>query len=106
MALCALVTLIALTIQALEETLVDHPYVEAIVVAILLGTAVRTVWEPGGRWRPGIAFSAKQLLELAVALLGASLTFAAVAASGLALLATTVVLVVVALAVSFGISRA
>ncbi len=105
MALCALVTLIALTIQALEETLVDHPYVEAIVVAILLGTAIRTLWEPGGRWRAGIAFSAKQVLEVAVALLGASLSIAAIAASGPLLLVAIVIVVVLSLAVSFGISR-
>ena len=106
MALCALVTLIAVTIQALEETLVSHPYVEAIVLAILLGTAIRTLWEPGGRWRAGIAFSAKQVLEVAVALLGASLSIAAIAASGLVLLVAIVTVVVLSLAVSFGISRA
>ncbi|MDB5580497.1 MAG: hypothetical protein JWR80_5673, partial [Bradyrhizobium sp.] len=38
-ALCALVTLAAVAIQALEESLVGHPYIEAIVIAILLGTA-------------------------------------------------------------------
>jgi uncharacterized integral membrane protein (TIGR00698 family) len=105
MALCALVTLVAVTIQALEETLVGHPYVEAIVVAILLGTAIRTLWEPGGRWRAGIAFSAKQVLEVAVALLGASLSIAAIAASGPVLLVAIVTVVVLSLAVSFGISR-
>ena len=105
MALCALVTLVAVTIQALEETLVGHPYVEAIVVAILLGTAIRTLWEPGGRWRAGIAFSAKQVLEVAVALLGASLSIAAIAASGLVLLVAIVTVVILSLAVSFGIGR-
>jgi uncharacterized integral membrane protein (TIGR00698 family) len=105
LALCALVTLVAAAIQAIEETLVGHPYVEAIVIAILLGTAIRTFWEPGRRWQAGIAFSAKQLLEVAVALLGASLTFAAIAASGLVLLVAIVVIVILALAVSFGISR-
>jgi uncharacterized integral membrane protein (TIGR00698 family) len=105
MALCALVTIVAVTIQALEETLVDHPYVEAIVLAILLGTAIRTLWEPGSRWRAGIAFSAKQVLEVAVALLGASLSIAAIAASGPVLLAAIVTVVVLSLAVSFGISR-
>lgn len=104
-ALCALVTLAAVTIQAVEESLVGHPYVEAIVIAILLGTAIRTLWEPGRRWRAGIAFSAKQLLEVAVALLGASLTFAAIGASGFALLGSVVALVILSLAVSFGISR-
>jgi uncharacterized integral membrane protein (TIGR00698 family) len=105
-ALCALVTLAAVAIQALEERAVGHPYVEAIVLAILLGTIIRTLWEPGARWRAGIAFSAKQLLEVAVALLGASLTIAAIAASGFVLLGAIVTIVILALAVSFGISRA
>ena len=42
-ALCALVTLAAVAIQAAEERLVGHPYIEAIVIAILLGTAIRTL---------------------------------------------------------------
>ena len=105
-ALCVVVTLAAVTLQAGEEAVVGHPYVEAIVIAILLGTVIRTLWEPGLRWQAGVAFSAKQLLEVAVALLGASLTFAAIAASGFVLLGAIVAVVVVTLAVSFGISRA
>ncbi len=105
LALCAVLTLAAVAIQALEVRAVGHPYVEAIVLAILLGTAIRTFWEPGRRCSAGIAFSAKQLLEVAVALLGASLTMAAIAASGLALFGSIVAIVVVSLAVSFGISR-
>ena len=104
--LCVVVTLVAVSIQTLEESLVGHPYVEAIVIAILLGTAIRTLWEPGSRWRAGVAFSAKQLLEVAIVLLGASLTFAAIAASGIVLLGAIVSIVIVTLAVSFGISRA
>src|ERR1700726_1336647 len=104
MGLCTLVTLIAVTMQAFEETLLGHPYFEAIVVAILLGTAIRTLWEPGSRWRAGIAFSAKQVLEVAVALLGASLSIAAIAASGPVLLIAIVTVVVLSLGVSFGIS--
>ena len=62
-----------------EERTFGHPYVEALVIAILLGMAIRTAWEPrsaGGR----IACSGKQLLEVAVVLLGASISVAAVAA--------------------------
>lgn len=103
--LCALLTLLALTIQTFEEALVAHPYVEAIVISILLGIGIRTFWQPTQPWQKGIAFSAKQLLEVAVALLGASLSFAAIAASGLVLLGAIVTIVVLALAVSFGISR-
>ena len=49
--------------------------------------ALRTAWQPSERWRSGIAFSAKQLLEVAVMLLGASVSFAAIAASGYLLVA-------------------
>ena len=104
-ALCGLVTLVAMTVQAVEERLVGHPYVEAIVIAILLGIVIRAIWQPDRRWLMGIAFTAKQLLEVAVALLGASLTFSAIAASGLALLGAIVIIVILALGASFGISR-
>jgi uncharacterized integral membrane protein (TIGR00698 family) len=104
-AVCTLVAATAMTAQALQEITVGHPYVEAIVIAILLGTAIRTVWKPGSRWLAGIAFSAKQLLEVAVALLGASVTLAAIAASGFVLLGAIVTIVVLTIAVSYGISR-
>jgi uncharacterized integral membrane protein (TIGR00698 family) len=103
--LCAAVTMIAVGLQAVEEASVGHPYIEAIVMAILLGTAIRTLWEPDPRYRAGIAFSAKQMLELAVALLGASITFSAIAASGVTLLAAIVTVVLLTLAASFAISR-
>jgi uncharacterized membrane protein YadS len=53
-ALCLGVALVARSVQAVEERLLSHPYLEGLVVAILLGMAIRTVWEPGERWRPGI----------------------------------------------------
>lgn len=104
--MCLLITLVSLAIQRLEEGVFAHPYVEALVIAILLGMAVRSFWTPSERWRLGIAFSAKQLLEIAVMLLGASISFSAIAASGPFLLAAIVGTVIVTLAVSFGLSRA
>jgi hypothetical protein len=53
-----------------------------------------------------VAFSAKQLLEVAVMLLGASVSFAAIAASGPLLIGLIVAVVVVMIALSFIISRA
>ncbi|UFX43455.1 putative sulfate exporter family transporter [Bradyrhizobium sp. 41S5] len=103
--LCGVVTVISLGIQAAEERVFDHPYIEALVVAILLGMAVRTAWEPSERWRSGIAFSAKQLLEIAVMLLGASISFAAIVASGGLLIGAIAVTVVIMLAVTYGLSR-
>jgi len=104
--LCLGVTLVSLGLQELETLGFAHPYVEALVIAILLGTALRTAWEPSDRWRAGVAFSAKQLLELAVMLLGASISFAAVAASGLLLIGVIVAIVIIAIATSYVIARA
>jgi uncharacterized integral membrane protein (TIGR00698 family) len=103
--LCGAITIIALGVQHLEERAFDHPYVEALVIAILLGMAIRTAWNPSERWRSGIAFSAKQLLEVAVVLLGASISFAAIAASGLALIGAIAGTVAIMLMLSFGVSR-
>ncbi|MDP4003842.1 YeiH family protein [Methylobacterium sp. NEAU K] len=105
-ALCAAITAVALAAQALEERVAGHPYIEALVLAILIGIAVRTAWTPADRFRTGIAFSAKQLLEVAVVLLGASLSLGAILASGPALLAGIVGTVVVGIAASVVICRA
>ena len=99
--LCVAVALASFALQIVEVRLFGHPYVEALVIAILLGMAVRTLWQPAQLWRNGIAFSAKQLLEVAVMLLGASVSFAAIAASGALLIGLIIAIVVVMLAVSF-----
>jgi uncharacterized integral membrane protein (TIGR00698 family) len=103
--LCAAITALAMAAQALEERVAGHPYVEALVLAILIGIAVRTAWTPHPRFRTGIAFSAKQLLEVAVVLLGASLSLGAILASGPALLAGIVGTVVLGIAASVTICR-
>jgi uncharacterized integral membrane protein (TIGR00698 family) len=95
----------AYAIQLLEVHYVGHPYLDALVIAILLGAAVRSAWTPGPRWQAGIAFCAKQVLEVAVTLLGASVSFGLIAASGFALLSAIVATVAVTLAASYGIAR-
>ncbi|MBR1197066.1 putative sulfate exporter family transporter [Bradyrhizobium sp. AUGA SZCCT0240] len=104
-AVCGAITAVSLGAQLVEEHIFAHPYVEALVIAILLGMAIRTAWHPSERWRSGIAFSAKQLLEVAVMLLGASVSFAAIVASGYLLVAAIVATVIIMLAVSYGLSR-
>lgn len=105
LALCAAVSLAALGLQVVEERWAGRAWLEALVIAILLGTAVRTVWQPGGRWVPGIAFSAKTLLEIAVVLLGASISFQAVLAAGGGLVLGIAAVVFLAIAASFGLCR-
>ncbi|MEE7438365.1 YeiH family protein [Methylobacterium oryzae] len=104
--LCAVITAVAMAAQAVEERVAGHPYIEALVLAILIGIAVRTAWTPPAQFRTGIAFSAKQLLEVAVVLLGASLSLGAILASGPALLAGIVGTVVLGIAASVAICRA
>ncbi|WP_232627728.1 YeiH family protein [Methylobacterium sp. Leaf118] len=102
---CLAITAAALAVQAVEERLTGHPYIEALVIAILFGIALRTVWVPGERYRAGIAFSAKQVLEVAVVLLGASISLGTILASGPALLTGIVATVLLAIAASYGICR-
>jgi uncharacterized integral membrane protein (TIGR00698 family) len=106
MLLCFLVTGVATVLQVVEVRLAGEPYLEALVLAILLGVAVRTAWEPGPLWRPGVTLSAKTLLEVAVVLLGASVSAGTVLALGPELLAGIALVVAVAIATSYGISRA
>ncbi len=104
-ALCLLISAVALGIQAIEVSSFGHPYVEAIVIAILSGMIIRAFWVPGSRWQPGIAVSAKQLLEVAVMLLGASLSLSAIGASGPLLFGAVVAIVAASLAFTYGICR-
>ncbi|MBB4041293.1 putative integral membrane protein (TIGR00698 family) [Microvirga flocculans] len=103
--LCAAIALAAIGLQMLEEHLTGRPWLEALVIAILLGTAMRTLWTPDRRWIPGIGFSAKTLLEIAVMLLGASISFQAVLDAGLGLIAGIAVVVALAIGLSYGLCR-
>ncbi len=105
LALCVLVTVVAGLLQRAEVACVGEPYLEALVLAILLGVAIRTAWTPGARFRAGIGFSAKTLLEVAVVMLGASVSARTVLALGPGLLGGIVAVVAVAIATSYAICR-
>ncbi len=101
-----MVTLVASALQVAEQWVVGEAYLEALVIAILLGVTIRTAWTPGPRWHPGIGFSAKILLEIAVVLLGAAVSVRTVLELGPELLLGIVAVVMVAIATSYTISRA
>ena len=84
---CIAITIAALLLQQAEIYFAGQPYLEAIVLAILLGVAIRTVWHPGPRWTPGINFSAKFVLECAIAMLGASVSVTTILSLGPLLIA-------------------
>jgi uncharacterized integral membrane protein (TIGR00698 family) len=105
LALCLGVSIGAFILQRIEAALFGRAWLEALVLAILIGTAVRTAWTPGARWFPGIGFSAKILLELAVVLLGASVSAATIIAAGAGLLLGIAGVVCLAIASSYLIGR-
>ena len=104
--LCGAVTLAAMGLQVVEEKALGRPYLEALVLAILLGTLVRSVWTPDRRWLPGINFGAKFLLEVAVMLLGASISVQTILAVGPGLLLGIAGIVMVAIPASYLLGRA
>lgn len=104
--LCAAVSAGAAALQVLEIHLFGRAWLESLVLAILLGTAVRTLTPLSARWQPGIHFSAKTLLELAVLLLGTAVSAGALLANGWALLAGIAAVVVAAIGCSYAIGRA
>ena len=103
--LCILVTAIATVLQVVETRVLGQPYLEALVLAIILGVVIRTTWVPGPTWFPGISFSAKILLETAVVLLGASVSARTVLALGPELLGGIVLVVALAIGASYAIGR-
>jgi len=100
---CIAIALVAIAIERIEERVSSHPYIEALVLAILIGGALRTAWQPGPAVAPGIGFSGKFLLEVAVTLLGGSISLGAIAASGPTLLAGIVATVALAIGASYAI---
>jgi uncharacterized integral membrane protein (TIGR00698 family) len=103
--LCGAVTLAALGLERVEAGLFGHAWLEALVLAILVGALVRTLWTPSQRWTPGITFGAKTLLEIAVVLLGASVSVGAIISAGPLLLVGIAAVVVIAIAASYGMGR-
>jgi uncharacterized integral membrane protein (TIGR00698 family) len=105
-ALCVAISLVALGLTWIEAAIFGATWLEPLVMAILVGTVVRTLWAPGSTWRPGIAFSAKMLLEIAVFLLGAAISARSIAAAGPNTLVLGIALVVaLGIVASYAIGR-
>ncbi|MCZ4106730.1 putative sulfate exporter family transporter [Brevundimonas diminuta] len=105
-ALSAAIGAVAYGLQIVETRLFEHPWIEGLVLAILIGAGLRLAWTPSSLWTPGISFSAKTLLEVAVALLGATVSGAAVAALGPWLLLAIVGVVAAAIVGGYALGRA
>lgn len=103
--LAALITLVALALGAVQDRIFDYAVLEPLVLALLLGLAVRAIWPPHAIFLDGIGFAAKQVLEFAIVLLGASLNLAAIVDAGFQLLVAVLISVLVTLAAGIALGR-
>ena len=105
LSLCVLVTALSFGLEHLEFILFGRAWLESLVLAILLGSLLRTFYSFHARYEAGVQFGAKMLLEIAVVLLGASVSASAIMEKGPYLLFGIAGLVVLAITVSYGIGR-
>ena len=100
-----LVSLAAIGGGWIEEAVFRRAIIEPLVLAILIGMVVRTARGDRAQEEPGVRFVAKQVLEVAVFLLGATMDVPRLFASGPMLAVGIVLLVGLALGVGYSIGR-
>lgn len=103
---CVAITIAAMLLQMVEVHFAGQPYLEALVLAILIGVAVRSAWTPGPHFIPGISFCAKFVLEVAIVMLGASVSITTILALGPVVIVGVACIVALAIASSYAICRA
>ncbi|NTF09055.1 YeiH family putative sulfate export transporter [Agrobacterium rubi] len=105
LAVCVSVAGAAYVLAHIEHSLFGAGFLEPLVFAIILGIICRTMFSHKCSWRPGIHFSSKTLLEIAIVLLGASISFATIKSAGLTLIVSVVAIVTLSIYVSFAVAR-
>jgi uncharacterized integral membrane protein (TIGR00698 family) len=106
LALCIAIAATGWALQAIEEMLFGRPYVEALVLALLIGVVVASVWGIPPSFSPGIQLASRELLEVAVCLIGVAIDTALLRRAGAGLFVGVVATVVASLAITYGVGRA
>ncbi len=99
------IALIAKLVEQAERSLLGHGWIESLVFAILLGVVVRSVFGLAKLFHDGVRFCGKTVLEIAIVLLGASISAQALGQAGFGLIAAIVLVVCTSLFLSFHIGR-
>jgi uncharacterized integral membrane protein (TIGR00698 family) len=99
------ITLLAQFMVAVEEAAFGFELLDGLVFAIILGTVFHSVFGLAPSLKAGVDFSAKFVLELAIVLLGASISVATISDAGTTMVAIVVVTVMLSLMTSYGICR-
>ncbi|WP_336233032.1 YeiH family protein [Thalassospira sp. CH_XMU1458] len=106
LAVTILVALAAKLAEHAERMLFGRGWVESLVFAILIGVVVRSVFGLAPRYFAGVRFCVKTVLEIAIVLLGASISAQAIGSAGGGLVAAIIAVVCISLFVSYHIGRA
>ena len=103
--LAIVIALAAHGAEMIEAQLLGDRYLESLVLAILIGTAVRSAGRLPHIFDDGIRFAAHFVLEVAIVLLGATISLQALHNAGMGLIGGIVVIVVLAIALSYALGR-
>lgn len=106
LALAVGVAALAMAAEWLQQAVFGVRYVDGLVLAIVAGTFIHTGLGLASRLRPGVQFASRTLLEVAIVLLGGTISAGALAASGFGMIVAVAAVVVLALASSYFIARA
>ncbi|WP_208434980.1 YeiH family protein [Bartonella phoceensis] len=102
---CLFISASAYGLEIIEKQLFAETWLESLVLAILLGSILRSCFTLPTYFQKGITFCAKTLLEIAIVLLGASISIQAVFSAGWSLLASIVFVIFITLLMSFFLGR-
>lgn len=102
---CLLISALAYVLEVVEKQLFGQAWLESLVLAILLGSITRSCFTLPTHFQKGITFCAKTLLEVAIVLLGASISIHTVLSAGWSLLANIVFVIFLTIILSFIIGR-
>lgn len=100
------ITVLALFGEHLQGQLVGSVVLDGLVIAIIAGIAVHSLFGLAQRFVPGVRFAAKTILEVAIVLLGGTISASAVMQIGPVVVTAIIAVVVIALGMSYGIGRA
>jgi uncharacterized integral membrane protein (TIGR00698 family) len=105
LALATIIALLAISVERLQFSIFGTAWVDALVIAILLGTTIHTGFGLRKALHAGIGFACKGLLEFAIVLLGASMSVTTIAQAGGHLFLAVFIVVTLTLISSYALSR-
>ncbi len=103
--LCGAISVAAIIAQEAQVRVAGHAWLGDLVIAIVFGVLLKSFTRLPEATTVGIKFSAKTLLEIAVVLLGASLSLSILKGAGGLLIFGIAIIVALSLAGSYAISR-